>query len=285
MSVWYRRRDTDRFTGDGGAVAERRLRDSHELLGALVLLERRARGEQAVRLQPEELSPGRSDPAGRRAEAVPAKHRGDGRGRDVDAELQELASDPEVAPPGILPSESKDQALDRGIERRATGPTGPAPAPPPRELSVPPDEGVRAHHEALPSIPGQQPGSRCQERPICIGEARSDPSSTEDLQLVAEYGRLQISLVEAAAQEHANQAADEPVAHRNEHQSKSERRSPHPLTARSGGPIEFLYPTRSLDLSGDSLADVDDTRGIRPRCRLCPLAAPGTPATLASEAP
>ena len=151
--------------------------------------------------------------------------------------------DSEVAPPRVLPTEAKDQVLDRGIQWRAAGPAGPTPAPTPRELSVPPDEGVRAHHEALRSIPGQQPGSGCQQRPICIGEARSDPSSTEDLQLVAEHGRLQIPLVDAAAQEQADQGADEPVAQRHEHQSKSERRTPNPLTARSGGPIEFLYPT------------------------------------------
>jgi hypothetical protein len=140
------------------------------------------------------------------------KNRGDGRGRDVDPELQEFACDSEVAPPGVLPTESKDQVLDRRIKGRATGPAGPASTPPPRELSVPPDERVRAHHEALPSIPGKQPGSGCQECAIGIGEAGWGPSSTKDLQLVAEHGPLQIPLVDATAQEQAQQAAEEPVA-------------------------------------------------------------------------
>ncbi len=91
---------------------------------------------------------------------------------------------------------------------------------------MPPVEGVRAHQEALPSIAGQQPGSGCQERPIGIGEARAYPASAEDLQLVAEHSPLQIPLVDAAAQEQTDQRADEPIAHRHEHQSKSERRSP-----------------------------------------------------------
>lgn len=87
--------------------------------------------EEAVGLQPEELRPGWPDPTGRRAEAALAKHRGDGRRRDVDAELQELAPDPEVPPPGILSTEPNDQLLDRGIERRAAGPAGRTYASPP----------------------------------------------------------------------------------------------------------------------------------------------------------
>jgi hypothetical protein len=68
--------------------------------------------------------------------------------------------------------------------------------------SVPPDERVRAHQEALPPVPGEQLASSCEERPIGVGEARSGgPSSTENLQLVAEHGRLQIPLVDATAQE------------------------------------------------------------------------------------
>ena len=206
----------DRFAGGGGAVAERDqplpFQDRHELLEAVILLGPGAGGEEAVRLRPEELRPGRSNPAWSRAEAALAKHRGDGRGRDVDPELQEFASDSEVAPPGVLPTQSKDQVLDRGIKGRATGPAGRASTPPPRELTVPPDERVRAHHEALPSIPGQQLGSSCQERAIGIGEPGSGPSSTKDLQLVAEHGRLQIPLIDATAKEQTEQAAEELVA-------------------------------------------------------------------------
>jgi hypothetical protein len=63
-----------------------------------VLLEGSTGGEEAVRLQSEELGPRRPDPAWRRAESAFSKHRGDGRGRDIDPEFQELPSDPEVAP-------------------------------------------------------------------------------------------------------------------------------------------------------------------------------------------
>jgi hypothetical protein len=159
-----------------------------ELLEGLLLLGRGAWGEEAIGLQPQELRPGRSAPPRRRAAAASAKHRGDGRGRDVDAELQEFSSDPEVAPPRVFSTESKDQVLDRGIQWRAAGPAGPTPAPTPRELSVPPDERVRATKKLFHR-------SRESSWPA------AGPSSTENLQLVAEHGRLQIPLVDATAQE------------------------------------------------------------------------------------
>jgi hypothetical protein len=146
-----------------------------------------------------------------------AKHGGDGGRRDVDAEFQELSPDPEVAPPGVLSTESKDQVLDRGVERRATGPGPAAATPSARELSVPPGECRRAHEEARSPVPRQQMGGGGQERSVGIGEARSHPSSTEDLQLVAEHVCLQLPLIDATAQEQSDQASDQAVAHRHEH--------------------------------------------------------------------
>src|SRR3954451_21282584 len=93
-------------------------RAHRELLEALVFLVRGSGGEQTVRLQPGELRPGRSDPAWRRAEAASAKHGGDGGRRDVDAELQELSPDPEVAPPGFSRPSRRTRSL---IEGRAEG--------------------------------------------------------------------------------------------------------------------------------------------------------------------
>jgi hypothetical protein len=91
-----------------------------------------------------------------------------------------------------------------GVSVRYTMRRGSTPAA--EELSVPPDERVPAHQEARPSIPGEQLGGGGQERPIGDGEARSRRSSTEDPQLVAEHGRLQIPLIDAAAQEQTDQA-------------------------------------------------------------------------------
>src|SRR6266540_2512170 len=150
------------------------------------------------------------------AGASPSEHRGDGRCRDIDPELQELAPDPEVAPSGILPSQTKDQLLDRGIDGRATRPAGPA-SPTDRELSVPPDERVSADQEALPPVRREESGRRGEERPISGGEPGSHPSSPEDLQLMAEHDRLQIPLPEAAPNQQAKQTAEEPIPQSQEH--------------------------------------------------------------------
>ena len=150
-------------------------------------------------------------PAWRRAEAALAQHRGDRRGGDIDPELQEFPPDPEVAPPRVLPPEAKDHALDRGIERRTTRSPRPATTPPPQEVSVPPGERIRADEEAPPPVPGEQPGSCRQPRPIGSCELRSRPSPTKDPQLMAEDGGFDIPLIDAAADEQTEQPAEEPV--------------------------------------------------------------------------
>ena len=207
----------DRFVGLGRArVLAHRPGPRREVLRA-VLLGRSTGGEEAVRLQSQELSPRRPDPAWRRAEAAFSKHPGDGRGRHIDPEFQELSSDPEVAPPGILPPQPKDQVLDRGIEPRTTGRPRATPASSLQEVPVPSRERVRADQEALPPVPGQDPSRRCEEGPIRRGEEDSPAASAEDLELVVEHDGLEIQLIEAAADEHAEQPAQKPVPDEPEH--------------------------------------------------------------------
>src|SRR6266540_786608 len=154
----------DRFVGLGRAwVLARRPGPRRQVLQA-VLLGRSTGGDESARLQSQELRPGGPDPPWRRAKPAFSKHRGDGRGRDVDPELQELPSDPEVAPPGVLPSQPKDQVLDRGIERRTTGRPRATPACSPQEVPVPSRQRLRADQEAIPPVSGQDPSRRCEER-------------------------------------------------------------------------------------------------------------------------
>ena len=207
----------DRFVGLGRArVLAQRPGPRREVLRA-VLLGRSTGGEEAVRLQSQELGPRRPNPAWRWAESALSKHRGDGRGRDIDPEFQELPADPEVAPPGVLPAQPKDQVLDRGIERRTTRRPRATPASSLQELPVPSRQGVRADQEALPPVPGQDPSRRCEERPIRRGEEDSPAASAEDPELVVEHDGLKIQLIEAAADEHAEQPAQKPVPDGPEH--------------------------------------------------------------------
>jgi hypothetical protein len=109
-------------------------------------------GEKAAGLQSQELGPRRPDPPWRRAESALSKDRGDGRGRDIDPELQELPSNPEVGPSGILPARPKDQVPDRGIERRTTGRPRATPASSLQQVLMPSRQRVRADQEALPPV-------------------------------------------------------------------------------------------------------------------------------------
>src|SRR5665811_761786 len=55
-----------------------------------------------------------------------------------DAELAQLALDPDTAPAGVLPGQPADERTDRGIERWPAWATGPAVGPlPAHELAMP----------------------------------------------------------------------------------------------------------------------------------------------------
>jgi hypothetical protein len=181
---------------------------------------------------------------GGRAQAAAAEHCGDGRGRDVDAELKKLPPDPEVAPARVLPPQAKDQVLDGGIERGTAGPARGALAPA-HELPVPSGERVRAHQEAPQSIAGEQTSCWGQKCSVGGGEAGSRSSPAEDLQLAAEDGRLEIPLLHAAADEQAEKAREEPIQQGHEHRAKSDLRGDLPANGQVRDPIEFLYPSRT----------------------------------------
>jgi hypothetical protein len=106
----------------------------------------------------------------------------------VYAELQELPVDPEIAPPGVLPAQAKDQSSDGGIERGTTGPAGSATTPSPQELSVPSGDGVRADQRDPPPVPGEQRSGCRQERLVGGSEQRAGPFSAQNPQLVAQHG-------------------------------------------------------------------------------------------------
>lgn len=76
------------------------------------------RGEDALGLSSQELRPARAGAPWRWAEAGLAKQPPDGRRADADAELSELALNPDVAPPGVLPRQAKDEVAELRIDGR-----------------------------------------------------------------------------------------------------------------------------------------------------------------------
>jgi hypothetical protein len=103
---------------------------------------RAACGQDGDGLGPQELRPGRSDPPRCRSQTAAAQSVRDGRGGDSDAELEQLALDPQVAPPRVLPGQPKDQHRHRRIDRRASWPATIRPFPA-HELSAPAVERFR----------------------------------------------------------------------------------------------------------------------------------------------
>ncbi len=76
---------------------------------------------------------------------------------------------------------------------------------------MPSQKRVRADREALPPVSGQDTSRRREEGPIRRGEEDSPAASAEDVELVVEHEGLEIQLIEAAADEQAEQPAQKLV--------------------------------------------------------------------------
>jgi hypothetical protein len=94
-------------------------------------------GQDAAGLGREELSPRGAAPARGGAETFSAKDRPNRRGGDTDAELQQLAPDPHVAPSWVLFGHSRDELHRLRIERRSARPSAPIRPLATDELPVP----------------------------------------------------------------------------------------------------------------------------------------------------
>jgi len=231
----------------GLPIASRPHRIARQILEPVVLIGARVAREDGERLEPQELRPSRSDPSRRRTEAAPAEHGGDGGGRDADPELQQLAPDPHIAPPRVLPRHPQDQLADPGLDERTTGPAATPPAPTSQESPVPPGERVGTHDEAGPSLTWEETARRRQKRTVGVGVARSRAASTgKNLELVAQDGDLEVPLIGAAnAGEQANHPTQEPVQDGREHRRSVSPASPALPTPLVSDRIDFLYPTGS----------------------------------------
>jgi len=159
--------------------------------------------KMAKTLGPQELGPRRSDPPRRRPQTAPAQHVRDRRGGDRDAELEQLAFDPQVAPSGVLPGHPKDQVAYPGIDGGTSWPPTPPGPLAAHELPAPPGERVGTDQKGGPPLAGEEPAGRGQEGPVGRAVAGSVPPPADDPQLMAQHGDLQVPIIDAHADEQA----------------------------------------------------------------------------------
>src|SRR6266545_2322984 len=77
-------------------------------------------------------------------------------------------------------------------------------------------------------------------RSTTVSEAEARPSSAKDLELVAEHGRFDVPLLDAAADEQTEQPGQQPIPEGPEHLGKSEGKVGQPANGEVRAPIEFL---------------------------------------------
>ena len=75
-------------------------------------------GDDPVRLSPEELGPGRAGPSWGGTEPGGPEQGADRRCAHSQAELAELAVDPDTAPAGVLPGHPEDERTDFRVDGR-----------------------------------------------------------------------------------------------------------------------------------------------------------------------
>ncbi len=167
-------------------------------------------GDDPLRLGPEEVGPARSGPPRGGTGSGRPEQAADRRRPDPDPELAQLASDPDAAPAGVLPSEPEDELTDLGIDRRPSRATGPAVRPlPPDQLAVPPEQGRRGDHEGDPAVPRNHPARRREQHPVDDPELGWTGLPLEDAELMAEDQDLEVlGAVMAATLATANQETD-----------------------------------------------------------------------------
>jgi hypothetical protein len=166
-----------------------------------------AGGQDGEGLDPQEVPPRGSDPPRRRPQAAPTKHVRDCGGRDRGAELEELALDPQVSPPWVLPAHPQDQLAKGCIDGRTSRPAAPPRSPPAFKLAAPSLQRVGDDSEGRPPLPGKEPAHRGEEGPVGGAVAGTLRSPGEHPELMAEHGDLQLPVIQAQPHEQAEQPA------------------------------------------------------------------------------
>jgi hypothetical protein len=187
--------------------------------------------DDPVRLGPKELGPRRAGPSWGGTRSGSPEHGSDRRRADSDAELAELALDPDAAPARVLPGKSQDERTEFGIDRRPARATGLAVRPfPAYELAVPSEERRRRDKEGDPAVTRDRPARRREQDPVDGPELRPARRPLQHPELMAQDEDLEVlgtvvPVRSTTPDEQTDEGADDEV----------EERPHHPIVL--GGPI------------------------------------------------
>jgi hypothetical protein len=170
-------------------------------------------GEDRLAVGSKEAAPGLRIAPRRRWQPSLDQDVADGARRDADAQLAQLAGDPQIAPTRVLAREPQDQLAYLTTDRRPTGAAvrvGPAASDKP---AMPGQERLRPHRERRPGAARKHPAERRQQDAVVRLEARAADLAAKDRQLVAEHENLELLGSIPAAEEHdeLQQTADDDV--------------------------------------------------------------------------
>src|SRR6266542_4509512 len=135
----------------------------------------------------------------------------DGARSEPDPQLAELPLDSHASPSGVLPAETDDEIGRLGIEGRPAGASPMVGPLPPDELAVPPKEGLGRDQERGPTVPGEGPARRGEERPVSVFELRAAHRTAEHPYLVTEGSVLELERHAPPSGEHSEEADEHEV--------------------------------------------------------------------------
>ena len=160
------------------------------------------------------------------AGSIPASQDRPDRARpDPDAEPEQLALDPPVAPTRVLARESNDQFTNLGRRRRATG-TAMRIRPAARhQLTMPAQKRRRRDHERSPRPPRQYPAEGSKQRSISLAQPRTSHLTLEHEKLMAQQQDLDLLLPLRAKPQNdqLEQAPQRPIQKRQNHTPRTPR--------------------------------------------------------------
>jgi hypothetical protein len=174
--------------------------------------------DDARRLDPQERPPRGTSPSGGGPETVVLQDPSNRAPSQPDAEFDQLALDPAVAPPGVLAGQTHDERGDLLVNRWATGRSMRISPAPRDEPTVPGEERLGCHRKAPPGRAGEKPAQRGDKGAIGGLVGRAPDLASENGDLVSQGKELDVLLALGAISEgdELRESADGKVCERPE---------------------------------------------------------------------